>query len=339
MPVPVVYIDVVWLVNFLMDAAILWTTCWIMKRSTRPWRLLLAALVGSLYALLMFVPPLTLFTTWAGKALVSLWIVGLGVPWRNWLDLGRAVVMYYLVTFVFAGAAIALHFALPGVSVQSGVEVATHRLVFGTSVKSLSLILAVVLGMAILRYGVERMRRFRMQKAEQVLVRAVIGEQEISFTGLVDTGNQLRDPIRRKPVCLVDREVLAPLLPDALAALRSHKTDMLQALSEVTDETWIRRLSIVPYRGAGGTQQMTFAVRPDSVLIYRDSGWTEAATEVLLAAHDGALSLDDQFQAIMHIESIVRDDSIETYDTYQHQTQDAVATALDRNSAPARRRQ
>ncbi|WDL97438.1 sigma-E processing peptidase SpoIIGA [Alicyclobacillus sp. ALC3] len=339
MPIPVVYIDVVWLVNFLMDAAILWTTCWIMKRSTRPRRLLLAALVGSLYALLMFVPHLQLFTTWAGKALASLWIVGLGVPWRNWLDLGRAVAMYYLVTFVFAGAAIALHFALPGVSVASGVEVATHRLVFTTSVKSLSLILGVVLGAGILRYGVGRMRRMQMQKATRVAVRASIGEREVTFTGLVDTGNQLRDPISRKPVCLVESQVLANLLPDALSSLQSPKADMLDALSGITDEAWMRRISIVPYRGAGGTQQLTFAVRPDTVLIQGESGWYPAATEVELAAHEGALSLDDQFQAIMHIEAIVRDDSIETHDTHRHQTQDTVAAALDRNTSATGRGQ
>lgn len=328
MPVPVVYIDVVWLVNFVMDAAILWTTCWIMKRRVRPMRLLLAALIGSGYALLMFFPPLSLFTTWAGKGLVSLWMVGIGIPWRSWLDLGRTVAMFYFITFVFAGAAIAVHFAVPGVSVASGMEVAGRHIAFMTSVRSLGLILGVVLAIALLRFSVQRVRRMHLRSHQLHGVRARIDGREVKFIGLDDSGNQLRDPVSRRPICLLDLSILTQVLPSDLSAALGGGQDMLTALSSIQESRWMRRISIVPYRGAGGTQQLTFAVRPDLVEVEVDGVWGQAATAVLLAAHPGKLSLDNQFQAILHIEAIARDDSIETNDTTRRETQNSAATAL-----------
>lgn len=334
MPIPVVYADVVWLVNLTMDAVILWTTCWVLKRPARPRRLFLAALLGSAYSLLLFVPPLAPLTTWAGKALVSLAMVAIGVPWRNWLELGRTTVMFYFVTFVFAGAAIALHFAVPGVSVASGVEVAGRRLEFVTSLRGLGLLVAIVLSVALIQFSMKRIRQIRQRAAQLYPVHVAIGGRSVSFVGLADTGNQLRDPVNRKPVCLVDAAVMAELVPPELAAgLREAVGgDILNLLSSICDEAWARRISVVPFRGAGGVQQLTFAVRPDSVEIEVDTVRRPAATAVLLAVHPGKLSLDNQFQAILHIEAIARDDRVEN-DRYalgaESKAQNTVATAVD----------
>ncbi|MDQ0190979.1 sigma-E processing peptidase SpoIIGA [Alicyclobacillus cycloheptanicus] len=338
MPVPVVYVDVVWLVNFIMDGVILWTTCWVMKRPARPRRLVMAALLGSGYSLLLFVPPLSFLTTWVGKALVSVALVGIGIPCRSWLELARTTVLFYFVTFVFAGAALALNFAVPGVSVASGVEVAGRRLAFVTSLRSLGLLLAIVLSIALLQYSLQRVRRLRVRAAALYRVHVTVDGRSASFVGLADTGNQLRDPLTRKPVCLVQAQVMAELVPEALAVpLREGKTG-IEALSSIQDESWVRRLSIVPYRGAGGVQQMTFAVRPDTVEIEENGVRRPAAAPVLLAVNPGKLSLDNQFQAILHIEAIARDDRVEesTYTSNAgHETQDSIATSVGSNSTEA----
>jgi stage II sporulation protein GA (sporulation sigma-E factor processing peptidase) len=131
---------------------------------------------------------------------------------------------------------------------------------------------------------------------------------------------------------------MAELVPEALAVpLREGKTG-IEALSSIQDESWVRRLSIVPYRGAGGVQQMTFAVRPDTVEIEENGVRRPAAAPVLLAVNPGKLSLDNQFQAILHIEAIARDDRVEesTYTSNAgHETQDSIATSVGSNSTEA----
>jgi stage II sporulation protein GA (sporulation sigma-E factor processing peptidase) len=330
---PVVYIDVVWLVNLVMDAALLWTTCWILKRPVRPARIAAGAVMGSLYALLVFVPSVALLTTWPGKAVVSLIMVAVAIPWRNLWDLARIAAIYYLAACVFAGAALALHFAVPGVSLARGLVTARGALVFWSSVGTLALLVTVPIAAALLRAGIGQVRRQRLRYAATVAVRARVGDQEVAFVGLVDTGNQLRDPVSRRPVCLVDSELLATLFPPSARPLLL-KADWEQAAAVVEGDI-ARRLSFVPFCGAGGGLQFTLAIRPDVLEVQQSGRWV-AAPLCLLALHPGRLAHDAAFQAILHTEVLTGVDG----DDREHRAEKASVmaaapeTVVDADSHP-----
>jgi len=55
----VVYLDVFFLVNFLMDYLLLWATGELALLSHRRWRMVLGALAGALYSLSLFLPQVT----------------------------------------------------------------------------------------------------------------------------------------------------------------------------------------------------------------------------------------------------------------------------------------
>lgn len=335
MPVPVVYADVVWLVNLVMDGALLLVTCWIAHRGVYPKRVLAAAFLGSLYALLMFIPPLSLFTTWAGKALMSLLMVWIGIPTRNWLDLLRHTALYYFVAFVFAGAAVAAHFALPGTSIAGGEVAANGRLTFAVSLQGLALIVAVPTAYGVLRFALSRMRTIRLRAAHLHHVHFRVGDRQADCIGLADTGNQLRDPLTRKPVCLLDAAVMASLVPDDLAGCLQSSGDWWQVIEALDDPAWIRRLSLIPFRGAGAVERMTFALRPDLVEVENGGVMRPSPCPCLLALHPGRLSARNEFQAILHIEVIAEDEGIEDANHRSisaHEVENPAAVALDSHS-------
>lgn len=68
----IVYIDVIFLFNVLIDGILLWTTAWSRKLSFRWWRLALSAAIGGSYAILLFFPPLSFLYTFAVKFVLSL---------------------------------------------------------------------------------------------------------------------------------------------------------------------------------------------------------------------------------------------------------------------------
>jgi stage II sporulation protein GA (sporulation sigma-E factor processing peptidase) len=287
--VPVIYADVVWLVNAVMDAVVLFTTCWVLKMPFRFWRVAAAAVTGACYALLLFVPSLAALTSWPGKALASFVIVAIGVPCRNWVQWIRACIAYYLVSFVFAGAAIALHFAVPGYSLGGGTVVRGNGIEFVTSLESLALLAAIPCGAGLLKFVLNRMQRQRAVHQTLYRVHATIGDQSVSFTGLADTGNQLRDPLTRKPVCLVDAAVLKVLLPTPICEAIEAGGDLFAALGQCADTSVAEKLSLVPYRGAGGRQQIAIAVRPDQLEIERDGRRIRVSVPCLLALHHDPL--------------------------------------------------
>lgn len=302
MPIPVVYIDVVWLVNLVMDGVILATTCWLLRRPVRAGRVMSGALIGSGYALLLFAPSLAVLTTWAGKAVASLLIVWVSIGRRSWIDLAKSSVMFYFVSFVFAGAAIAMRFAIPGVSMSKTLQVSGNRVAFTQSFSSLGLLVAIPLCIALIKYTMRKLRQIHLRAGMSYRVRVAFPGGTVTFTGLVDTGNQLRDPVSRQPVSFVDHQALQPVLPVPLNQVSLESQQLVNLLSEVEDERYAGRFTLVPFRGAGGQMQLTVALRPDYVELEQANKTWARAQMCLFAIHPGRLAHDGQFEAILHME-------------------------------------
>lgn len=328
--VPVIYIDVVWLVNLVMDAVLVVTTCWLMKRPVRAGRVTLAAVIGACYALLLFFPALSAFTSWPGKAAVSLIIVAIGIGRRNWLDLARVSAAFYFVSFVFAGCAVALRFALPSVSVANTVQVSAHGIAVAESFGGLVIVVSVPIAIAFTRYIVRHVRQAHLRAGLMYRVRASFPDGDATFVGLVDSGNQLRDPVSRQPVCFVDADVLAPFLPQQFATAVANGRSLVDALGDQSDPRFTGKFAMIPYRGAGGQTQLTVAVRPNAIALERSGLWQTVAHPCWLALHSGQLAHDKSFQAILHMEIITGDERFETseFQRDQHEAPNSAATAV-----------
>ncbi len=331
---PVVYADVVWLVNFVMDAMLLATSAWIAKRDRRWRRILLGALIGSAYAMLLFLPRLSTLTTWPGKAIASLIMVYVAIPHRGWLDLLRNCALFYFVAFVFAGAALAMHYAIPGVSMAGGTIVGGKHLAYVSTTKSLSLVVAIVLGTMAISYATKRASRLRRLETSLLLARLSFNGSSVEFMGLADTGNQLRHPLTGRPVCLVELGVLGPLLPDGLSEALVRGEPVYDAMSQL-QEGLAARFTVVPLRGAGGNQTFCLAFRPDGLTFASDDGKETAAGACLIGIHVEPLSADGRFQAILHIDAITGDDQFEDSRPAdgQHQAPDPTAALVDSDSS------
>lgn len=331
---PVVYADVVWLVNLVMDTVLLATTGWIVKRPLRWKRLALGGLIGSIYALLLFIPPLSLLTTWPGKALVSLLMVWVAIPSKTWRELLRTGIVFYFVSFVFAGAAIAMHYAVPGTSVGAGSIVTGKHLAFVSSASSLALLVALPVGYGTLRYVMQRVKtlKTRAHSLYEVVVR--LGDAEAAFTGLMDTGNHLRDPLSRKPVCFLEESLWLQLVPHSLGTCLEAEQDVMKALSHWDDHDAKVKLVVIPYRGAGQATALTLGVVPSFVGV-RPVGTEEMRPATcVVALHRGQFSADRSFQGILHTEMITGDENFEEEaiaSAARTEISDTAATSLDKS--------
>lgn len=294
---PVVYIDIVWMVNFIMDFTLLWTTGWLMKRRARWTRLLVGAIVGAMYSLALFVPAMSFATTWPGKAAVSVLMVWIALPHRNALDLARHVGVYYLVSFVVAGAAVAARFALPGTTLDHALW-SDRGVAFATSGETLGLMIGLPLAVHGMRRLVARLRKEARVEQSVVDLEIQFDEIVIRCRALVDTGNSLVDPVSKRPVSLVDADVIAPAFPEAVRQKLASGADLLDALTEALPGT---PLAVVPFQGASG-RGLTVALRPKAVYIVWPNGARTPGADSLFAAFPGALSADGAFQAILHPE-------------------------------------
>ncbi|MBU5440528.1 sigma-E processing peptidase SpoIIGA [Paenibacillus sp. MSJ-34] len=298
----VVYIDLIFLTNLLIDGTVLWTTAWMRKIRPKFWRIAAAACIGASYVVMMFVPALSFMFTFLIKfvfSLVMLWTAfGFG-SLQNYL---RNLGAFYIVNFAAAGGIFGVHYLL-----QSSGEIFNgiwYSYSGGLSFELKVGFLFTAVGFAAMILFYKTVIRSRDHREN---ITRFTAEVEVSIegetarcTGLIDTGNQLTDPLTRTPVMIMEAATWGTALPERWASgLKEMQAD--QFLLKLDEEAckWSDRLRLVPYRGVNRGTQFMLAVKPDKVSITYE-GTTEECTKVLIGLDGGKLSSDGTYQAIIH---------------------------------------
>lgn len=298
----IVYVDIIFLVNMLIDAVLLLATARSRKLTFRWWRLGSSACIGGAYVVFLFFPPLSFLFTFAVKFMLSLIMLLTAFGYGGMQHFWRNVGAFYVVNFVAAGAIVGVHYfwmssgeVINGIlfTQSGGLE---HRLQIGL------LFVIVVLFSSILlyRYVQQTAKRKEEMTSYFAKVDVHIDQFESSCTGLIDTGNQLYDPLTKTPVMVMELSQWGEKIPESWKK-RIEKAEVDQIVGAIgTDEfEWQDRLRLVPYRGVNRSTQFMLAIKPDRVVItYHDKQFE--TLKVLIGLDGGKLSADNAYQAIIH---------------------------------------
>ena len=104
----VVYADVLFTVNFIINIIILKISSLLMKSFSSTVRLVLAASLGSVYAACMFFPDISFLYIFPFKLLVSVIMLKIICPRGKWLKMLKFTAVFYMVSFTFAGILLSL---------------------------------------------------------------------------------------------------------------------------------------------------------------------------------------------------------------------------------------
>ena len=251
---PVVYADITFLVNFIMDYIILWSTSKLTGKRTDYWRFAGVAILGGMYGVGNLLPHLNGFYSWPAKVMVSLAIVMLAFPPRGWSDISKTLLAFFGVSFVAAGATVALGF-------QFGPAA-------GDRVGALWWLLGGVFSAVVVGYQGERyLARKLIPTLLKHQVELHFGNRVCCGKGFLDTGNHLRDPLTRRPVVVAEYELLKDCIPRDCQVIMENNgahNDVLEALSS---SSWASRLRLIPFTSIGQKSGMMVGFRCDQVII------------------------------------------------------------------------
>ena len=282
---PLIYADLVWLLNFCFDAMLLWLVAIMLKRRVRVWRLMLAALVGSLLALLVLTPFAYIMSHVVTKLIISFFIVWICFGFYRSRFFIENVLAFYFATFVMGGGMIAFHFLL-----QSEMGSTLHSI-------SISWLFVVVMFPALWMLSKAQMGTIREKKLrfEHIIdVRVTCFGQTVLLKGLIDSGNQLRDPLTNAPVMIVEWQPFAHMLPASVLQMIQKRT----YTDDIPNE-WVSRMRFIPYRAVGVEQQLLVAIKPDDVQWLDDKQWMPV-NKALIGFSRATLSADGEYNCIVH---------------------------------------
>ena len=261
---PTVYVDILFLTNFLTDFFLLYMTKSVSKNVSPVWRLMCGAFAGSIYAVLMFYPDLSFIYSGVFKLVASAVIVLIAFPVnsvKNFLDLSS---LFYLSSFALSGITFVLFYFT---DVGSAIGAAMSNGIFYVNINPLYLILSAAL-CYIIMFVFERVYTKRLN------INANMHNLEIFYKGktirvkaLLDSANAMLDPVTNTPVIVCDINMLKPLFKDEsyyerLCKLGENNADKLKI--ELVCDTPFR---LVPYRGLGNVGDIMLAFSPAKLLI------------------------------------------------------------------------
>ncbi|OPH47522.1 sigma-E processing peptidase SpoIIGA [Paenibacillus ferrarius] len=299
----VVYADLIFLLNFLMDAAILIVTAKTRKISFKWWRIVGSSFLGASYVVIMFLPvPLFLFT-FSVKCMFCIGMIMTAFGFGSLQNLLRNLGTFLLVNFAVAGGMFGIHYVLASSSdvmkgivfTQSGV--ALFQLNMGGILFVLALLIPLLWWFKTVFQSTKQREVMTTFLAE---ITIHVGDYTASCKGLIDTGNQLYDPLTRTPVMVMEVSEWGDVFP-AQWLERIRSADVDQIISGLGEEefVWQDRLRLVPYRGVNRNTQFMLAIKPDKVVITHNQTQTEAS-KVLIGLDGGKLCSDGSYQAIIH---------------------------------------
>ncbi|MBU8907101.1 sigma-E processing peptidase SpoIIGA [Desertibacillus haloalkaliphilus] len=301
-----VYLDVIWFLNVCIDLLLLYLTATVLKRSISKWRLLISSLFASSIVFLLFTPLSFLFYQPWMKILFSMSIVLMAFGFKRLSYFLENLFMFYFVTFAIGGGMFAIHYFLQSdAAILNGLVITTST-GFGSPISWLFVLIAFPCVWYFSKRRVTAIKVKKVRYDQLTEVEITIGDIFIETRGLIDSGNQLQDPISKAPVMILDMTKLSGYFPASFIE-NIAQVDQLgnQTMDEESQELE-HRMRIIPYRGVGQQNQFLMALKPDYVKV-KEKGEEHLIKKVLLGLNHTPLSSEDEYQCILHPKMMISD--------------------------------
>ncbi|WP_229683076.1 sigma-E processing peptidase SpoIIGA [Virgibacillus oceani] len=292
-----IYLDAVWVLNFLLDMMLLMLAQILAKDSTSKIRIMFGAFIASLLIPLTLYFPESFFTTVIGKLLYSIIIILCSFKFYSFYQSLKMLLLFYFTTFAIGGGLVGLHFLFQNPIGFSASGILTYNAGYGDPVSWLFVVIGfpVVWWFTKIRMDKHATEKIRYDQLYPVTIQ--INHQTNSTTGYIDSGNQLVDPLTKKPVIICDEQFLKKWFSeDEWGRLKTAHEELD---FEKIPGDWEKRIQIVPYQGVEGRRTFMLAIKPDNLIIYYDSKKI-VTRKILIGIQFADLTNDRRYHCLLH---------------------------------------
>ncbi len=281
----VIYIDSLFLLNFVVDYLLLLCAGRLAGEVLRRGRLALGAALGAAYAAAVFFPGMGFLLHPLCKLGAA--VLALLVSYGGSRRLLRVSLVFFAVAAAFGGGIFALELlGGRGLTLKNGIFY---------SAMDLKLILLSAAGCyALLTLVLQRTARHSAVRRELTAALLTLEGRRVALTALVDTGNTLTDPANGRPVMVAEGERLAPLFPPGQAPDAQALRDPVKAMERLSAQGWQGRCRLLPYQSVGVECGLLLALRLDGAKI-----GTEDYGKLLVALSPTRLSDGGGYSALI----------------------------------------
>lgn len=255
-----IYIDVVFLINFIMNTLVIYITKRLLRESVRLLKIVFFGFLSSLlYIIIAFVPVLHAINNGFTQLLIILFcIYFLFIP-KSILIYIRQLVCFHLISFVLGGIGLYLLYFFnyenilgSGISFNFKAPIVIFFVLSGVSY-----FLIVILH----RF----LKEYLLNKQSFAMVSIGLNGNIAEIRALIDTGNTLYCPITNTPVMIAEFHSIKNILPPKLKLVFYENKD--GDISNFVDFTEDMNIRAIPYKSIGKEKGILLGFVPDDIKI------------------------------------------------------------------------
>ena len=307
-----VYFEKVMVLNLSMNWLILWLAGRLGRAHSPTWRMLAGASLGALYSFTLLLPSLHSLVNFGAKLIFSVLMVGITFFPLPISKFWRVMLYFYLTSFALGGAIFGLSFlAAPGKPGGGSLAV-----MFQSILKLLDdylwwLLPLVIIGAVTFGYWVPVLGKYMVAAFCRVPFQLCVDGKVTQLVGLLDTGNQVRDPLSQSPVVIVELKAIRDLLPPGLQQKieERRELDIWELMTVLEQEgkpqagkpqagNWLKRWRVLPFSSVGQTTGVLLGFRPDYIE-FQSGQKLRKETQVVVGLYLHSLCKDGSYQALL----------------------------------------
>ena len=293
-----VYIDVVLIENLIMNYIILFTTGLILKLKIQSIRILIASLLGAIYSIIAYTGVLKIYSSFLLKIVLSVLIVYIAFNPQNVRKMWKDLLIFYLTSFVFGGAAFSLIYIVKpqDIIMKNGLFLGTYPLK--------TVILGAVIAFAVIIAAFSIVKSRISKKDMFCEIETKINNKIVRTRAMIDTGNMLKEPITNTPVVVVEHTLLYECIPkEILNNLENIIGGDFKKVPEQIKEKYISKLKLIPFSSLGKQNGMLLGIKPEYIKIIKEEE-EETKKNVIIGIYNKSLTKKGEYRALMGIELI-----------------------------------
>lgn len=291
-----IYIDIVFFENLIMNTIILIATSIILKQKIKWIRVILAGSLGAIYSIISYISILKIYSNLILKIILSILIIYIAYNPQTVKQLWKSILIFYLTSFVFGGAAFALIYIVKPqeILMKNGLFLGTYPL----KTVILSAILAFIIliaAFAIVKSKINKKDMFCNIEVE-------LNKEKIETKAMIDTGNLLKEPITNTPVIILEHTLLYKCVPkEILNNLENILGGDFRKIPEEIKEEYISKLKLIPFSSLGKQNGMLVGIKADKVKIIQEDQ-EEEYRNIIVGIYNKSLTKRGEYRALIGLE-------------------------------------
>lgn len=291
-----IYIDVVLIENLIMNYIIFFATGIILKTKLKQLRLILASLLGAIYSIVAYTSILEIYSSMMLKLILSIIIVYIAYNPQNVKQLWKDVLIFYLTSFVFGGAAFALIYIVKpqDILMKNGLFLGTYPLK--------TILLGAIIAFFVMMTAFKIVKSKISKKDMFCTLKIRLNEIEVETKAMLDTGNLLKEPFTNTPVIVVEHTLLYQCMPKEIL---NHLEDILggdfEKVPQAIQDKYRIRLKLIPFSSLGKQNGMLLGIKPEYVEIENEENIIRKEN-IILGIYNKSLTKKGEYRALLGIE-------------------------------------